>query len=137
VRLDVTFATAIPLAADHYFFVPQVLLTSGSFYWLSASKPIVGAGTTPFSPDLQSWVRNANLAPNWLRVGTDIVGGATPPTFNQSFSLDGVTPPPVAAPVPTLSPTGLTALCGLLGSAAWVALRRRRRAITAPERAAS
>jgi hypothetical protein len=37
---------------------------------------------------LQQWVRNANLDPDWLRVGTDIVGGTT---FNGSFSLLGET----------------------------------------------
>jgi hypothetical protein len=42
----------------------------------------------PFAPDLQAWVRNANLDPDWLRVGTDIVGGATPPTFNLAFTLN-------------------------------------------------
>jgi PEP-CTERM motif len=30
------------------------------------------------------------LDPDWLRVGTDIVGGSTPPTFNLAFSLSGV-----------------------------------------------
>jgi hypothetical protein len=29
------------------------------------------------------------LDPDWLRVGTDILGGATPPTFNAAFSLSG------------------------------------------------
>jgi hypothetical protein len=43
-------------------------------------------GPTP--PDLQSWIRNDNLAPDWLRIGTDITG--TGP-FNASFSLSGVT----------------------------------------------
>ena len=32
------------------------------------------------------WVRDADLEPDWLRVGTDIVGGTT---FNASFSLFG------------------------------------------------
>jgi hypothetical protein len=96
VQLNVTFTTPFSLPADHYFFVPQVLLTNGgTFYWLSASRPISGPGTTPFAPDLQSWTRDANLDPDWSRVGTDIVGGATPPQFNQSFSLDGsVVPEP-------------------------------------------
>jgi hypothetical protein len=53
-----------------------VTLANGAqFYWLSASRPISGAGTTPFNPDLQAWTRDANLDPDWLRVGTDIVGG--------------------------------------------------------------
>jgi len=92
VQFNVTFTSPISLPADHYFFVPQVLLTSGDFFWLSGSRPIVSPGT-PFAPDLQSWTRNANLDPDWLRIGTDIVGGATPPTFNAAFSLTGVTTP--------------------------------------------
>ena len=32
------------------------------------------------------WIRNSNLDPDWLRVGTDIVGGTT---FNGTFSLIG------------------------------------------------
>jgi len=71
-------------------------------YWLSASRnPISGAGTTPFAPDLQTWTRDAispnNLAPDWLRVGTDIVdtiGVPVAPTFNAAFSLDGTVPEP-------------------------------------------
>jgi hypothetical protein len=47
--------------------------------------------------DLQSWTRDDispnNLAPDWLRIGTDIVGGTTPPTFNAAFSLAGQTIP--------------------------------------------
>ena len=69
------------------------LTNGGQFYWLSASRPISGAGTTPFAPDLQAWTRDAALDPDWLRVGMDIVGGATPPTFNTAFSLDGTAVP--------------------------------------------
>lgn len=94
VQFNITFSIPFDLPADHYFFVPQVALTNGGqFYWLSASRPITGAGTTPFAPDLQAWTRDANLDPDWLRVGTDIVGGATPPTFNLAFSLDGTAVP--------------------------------------------
>ena len=97
VQFDVTFSTPFTLPADHYFFVPQVEVTDadGNFFWLSAPKPIVPPGT-PFPPgftDLQSWTRDANLDPDWLRVGTDIVGGVTPPTFNAAFSLTGNTVP--------------------------------------------
>jgi hypothetical protein len=90
VQINVTFSTPFSLPADHYFFVPQVEVSGGgTFYWLSASRPIAGAGTTPFAPDLQAWTRDQNLDPDWLRVGTDIVGGTTPPTFNTAFSLTG------------------------------------------------
>ena len=94
VEFDINFLTPIDLAADHYFFVPQVQLTNGGqFYWLSASRPISGLGTTPFAPDLQAWTRDAGLDPDWLRVGTDIVGGRAPPTFNAAFSLNGTAVP--------------------------------------------
>jgi hypothetical protein len=96
--INVNFATPISLDPGHYFFVPQVELTNGAeFYWLSASRPISGAGTTPFPTgvtDLQTWIRDDNLAPDWLRVGTDIVGGTTPPTFNAAFSLRGTVAEP-------------------------------------------
>jgi len=95
VEIDVTFTTPFDLPADHYFFVPQVALSGGQFYWLSASRPISGAGTTPFAPDLQAWTRDAALDPDWLRVGMDIVGGTTAPapTFNAAFSLNGAAVP--------------------------------------------
>jgi hypothetical protein len=97
VRVDVTFTNPIVLPADHYFFRPEVLLADGSFLFLSAAKPIVG-GTGPFNPDLQSWTRNTDLKPDWLRIGTDIVGappGGVAPTFNAAFSLNGqVVPEP-------------------------------------------
>jgi hypothetical protein len=65
VQFDLTFTTPFDLQADHFFFVPQVQLTGGAqFYWLSASRPISGAGTT--------------------------VGGST---FNTAFSLQGSTVP--------------------------------------------
>ena len=97
VLINVNFTTPFTLDPDHYFFVPQVHLTTGDFFWLSAARPIVGPGTTPFTPpfiDLQAWIRNANLGPDWLRVGTDIVGGGTAaPTFNAAFTLDGTQTP--------------------------------------------
>jgi hypothetical protein len=100
VQFNVTFLTPIGLPADHYFFIPQVGLTNGgTFYWLSASRPITGAGTTPIAPDLQVWTRDSPLDPDWLRAGTDVVGGTTAPapTFNTAFSLDGILVPEPAA----------------------------------------
>jgi hypothetical protein len=95
VQFDVTFTTPFLLPADHYFFVPQVVVP-GDFLWLSAPRPIVAPGS-PFTPDLQAWIRNENLAPDWLRIGTDILGppanGGAAPTFNMAFTLDG-TPVP-------------------------------------------
>ena len=92
VQFNVIFQTPFVLPADHYFFVPQVQLSSGDFFWLSAPKPIVPPGT-PFSPDLQTWIRNEELQPDWLRVGTDIVGGSPAPTFNAAFTLSGQSVP--------------------------------------------
>jgi hypothetical protein len=92
VLFDVTFTTPFTLPADHYFFVPQVQVTGGEFMWLSSVRPIVSPGIV-FSPDLQAWIRNSALDPDWLRVGTDIVGGTTPPTFNMAFTLDAVPEP--------------------------------------------
>jgi hypothetical protein len=114
VQINVTLTVPFNLSADHFFFVPQVALTNGAqFYWLSASRPITGAGTTPFPPgvtDLQSWTRDAMLDPDWLRVGTDIVGGATPPTFNQAFSLEGTVVPEPGTIILPLVGIGLVAV---------------------------
>lgn len=115
--IDVIFSTAINLDPDHYFFVPQVALGSGDVLWLSSTRPIVTPGT-PFAPDLQAWTRDEFLDPDWLRVGTDIVGGSTPSTFNGAFSLDGQT-------VPEPSTLSLVAL------AAFALVRRRCR--TSPD----
>jgi hypothetical protein len=112
-RFDVNFTVPLNLPADHYFFVPQVeIVGTGDFFWLSAPKPIVPPGTD-FSPDLQAWVRNDDLAPDWLRVGTDIVGGTPVPTFNMAFSLDGQAVPEPASVV-TLLIGGLTISAGFL-----------------------
>jgi hypothetical protein len=89
VTFDVAFATPFNLPADHYFFVPQVEVSGGEFLWLSGQRPTVPA----FAPDLQSWTRDASLDPDWLRIGTDIVGGSPAPTFNAAFSLTGNTTP--------------------------------------------
>jgi hypothetical protein len=106
VLFDVTFATPIDLQADHYFFRPEVGLSSGNFLWLSAPKPITG-GTGPFVGDLQSWIRNANLAPDWLRIGTDITHQGP---FNETFSLSGTTPEPGTLALVGLALAGLTTL---------------------------
>lgn len=89
VQFSFTLSSALDLPADHYFFVPQVQLANGTFLWLSAAKPIVAPGTA-FLPDLQSWIRNGDLAPDWLRIGTDITHEGP---FNAAFSLDGFSVP--------------------------------------------
>ncbi len=97
VEFDLSFTHGLLLPANHYFFVPQVEVpdADGNFFWLSAPKPIVAPGTSfpQGFTDLQSWTRDEGLDPDWLRIGTDIVGGATPPTFNAAFSLSGNTVP--------------------------------------------
>ena len=87
VQFTVNFTTPFDLPADHYFFVPQVGVDDpGQFLWLSAPKLNM--------TDLQTWTRDQMLDPDWLRVGTDIVGAGA---FNASFSLTGVTvPAPIA-----------------------------------------
>jgi hypothetical protein len=87
VAITVSFNPPIALPANHYFFRPEVSLSSGDFLWLSAPRPIVAPGV-PFLPDLQSWIRNDALAPDWLRIGTDITGQGP---FNAAFSLAGET----------------------------------------------
>ena len=97
VEITITFTSPIVLPAGHYFFRPEVLLTSGDFLYLSAPRPIVAPGT-PFLGDLQAWIRNSNLAPDWLRIGTDIIDGTPAPTFNMAFSLTGETVPEAGTP---------------------------------------
>jgi hypothetical protein len=94
VEISISFTTPFILPAGHYFFRPEVLVTGGDFLYLSAPRPTV----PPFAGDLQAWIRNSNLAPDWLRIGTDIIGGATPPTFNMTFSLGGDTVPEAGTP---------------------------------------
>jgi hypothetical protein len=93
VMFSVTFTTPFILGPDHVFFRPEVNLGSaGDFLWLSAPKPIVAPGT-PFTPDLQTWIRNDGpgaLAPDWERIGTDVTHQGP---FNAVFSLTGATIP--------------------------------------------
>ncbi len=117
VQFNVTFNTPFFLGPDHIFFRPEVDLgSSGDFLWLSAPKPIVPPGT-PFSPDLQSWIRNDGpgaLAPDWERIGTDVTHQGP---FNATFSLSGVTVP---------EPSSLTA-AGVGACVLGLAAARRRR----------
>jgi hypothetical protein len=117
VQFTITFLTPFFVGAgDHDFFRPEVGLSSGKFYWLSAPKPITSPGT-PFqfpggaTTDLQTWIRNDGpgaLAPDWSRIGTDITSQGP---FNASFSLVGTVVPEPSGIV--LGGMGLCAL-GLL-----------------------
>jgi hypothetical protein len=90
VEIAITFTDPIVLPAGRYFFRPEVLVNGSDFLFLSAPKPIVAPGTA-IAGDLQAWIRNSNLSPDWLRIGTDIIGSDAPPapTFNMTFSLSG------------------------------------------------
>ena len=72
-------------------------MAGGDFLYLSAPRPIVAPGT-PFMGDLQAWIRNSDLEPDWLRIGTDIIAGTPAPTFNMTFSLTGETVPRAGTP---------------------------------------
>jgi hypothetical protein len=92
VEISITFTSPIVLPAGHYFFRPEVLVTNGDFFYLSGQRPLMPA---PFAPELQAWIRNTNLLPDWLRIGTDIIAGTT---FNMAFSLTGETVPDLGTP---------------------------------------
>lgn len=85
-------------------------LSNGDFYWLSSGTP---------ATDLQAWTRDDSLDPDWLRIGTDIVGGARPRQFNMAFTLSG--DPVAAVPEP---PTWAMMLFGFAG-VGFMAYRRR------------
>ena len=101
VEIDITFSRPIILSPGRHFFRPEVQPDKGDFLFLSAPKPIVAPGQ-PIAGDLQAWIRDANLAPDWLRIGTDIIGtdvpGGVALQFNMTFSLSGITIPGAGTP---------------------------------------
>ncbi len=97
IQITITFTKPILLPAGQYFFRPEVLVNGGDFLYVSAPR----SPGVPFVGDLQAWIRNSRLAPDWVRIGTDIIGAdapATPPTFNMTFSLTGNTIPEAGIP---------------------------------------
>jgi hypothetical protein len=114
VAFDIAFTTPVLLSQAHWFFVPQVQLANGDFYWLSTAHPVVSPGP-PFAPDLQAWIRNGDLDPDWLRLGTDVIGQTT---YNMAFSLSGDAVP---------EPPAWGLMIGGLGLAGAAARRRRMR----------
>jgi hypothetical protein len=122
-QIAVSFTTPFDLAADHYFFVPQVQLSSGDFFWLSAPRPIVPPGRP--SPPVSPIFRAGHEINSWSPTGcgsapTSVGQGA----FNAAFVLNGVTVP---GPIAGAGLPGLMGACGALLMRA----RRRRKATTA------
>ena len=115
IQISVNFLPPVDLPADQYFFRPEAALSSGNFLWLSA------AGPSLFEGDLQSWIRNEDLKPDWERIGTDVTHQGP---FNTSFSLTGVAVP---GPIAGAGLPGLILACGALLAVA----RRRRRQLVA------
>jgi hypothetical protein len=118
VQITVTFTQPIVLPAGHYFFRPDVLVTDGDFLYMSAARPIASPGA-PFIGDLQAWIRNSRLAPDWVRIGTDVIGATPPdiaPTFNMTFSLSGNTVPDAGVPgEPNCTSKSVSALAAQFG----------------------
>jgi hypothetical protein len=110
-QISVDFLPPVDLPADHYFFRPEAALSTGNFLWLSAAGPLQFAG------DLQTWIRNEDLKPDWERVGTDVTRQGP---FDASFSLTGVAVP---SPIAGAGLPGLVLACGGL----LLLLARRRR----------
>jgi hypothetical protein len=115
VQISITFKQPIVLPAGHYFFRPDVLVTDGDFLYMSAPR----SPGVPFTGDLQAWIRNSRLAPDWVRIGTDVIGATPPdvaPTFNMTFSLSGDTVPDAGIPGdPNCTGKTVSALAGQFG----------------------
>ena len=69
VQFNVLFTKPFNLPADHYFFVPQVQLTSGDFFWLSA--PGRSSRRGPRSPPAPPTSKNGFATKTWHRTGCE------------------------------------------------------------------
>ena len=118
VRFDVTFATPFDLAADHYFFVPQVADRPGTFFWLSASAHLRPGNAV--LPDCRPGSATP-LDPDWLP-SAPTSSAARRPHLQPRLPLSGTT----VAAVPEPETWALFA-----GGFALLALRGRRRALHA------
>jgi len=108
VLITVNFTPSVDLPGDRYFFRPEVMLSSGNFLYLSAARLA--------APDLQSWIRpHDGIFPDWLRIGTDIVGGVQ---FDAAFSISADLVP---------EPASLSLLGAALAGMSFLGWRRVRR----------
>ena len=74
--ISVNLTTPFNLPADHYFFVPQVELSNRGLFLALGSEADCSTGNA-LSPRLHRSSEldtRCNVGPDWLRVGTDIVG---------------------------------------------------------------
>ena len=90
-------------------------VSTGSFLFLSAPRPITSG--TPFpagTTDLQAWIRNANLAPDWLRIGLTFL---VPVAFAVTVPAQALTNR--LTPLTLLGALGLTLLLAGLARLIW------------------
>src|SRR5262249_16028622 len=117
VEITITFTSPIILPAGHYFFRPEVLLTSGGFLYFSGPRPILPPAGRPFPArvaDPQAWSPHSNFAPGLLRGGTDVTRGTT---INMAFSLTAEIVPETGTPgLPNCHGQTISALAHQFGS---------------------
>lgn len=106
-RFELALQSPLVLPPGHYFFTPQLMITLRDFLWLSAPA-------TASTNDYEACFRNSQTTPDWLRIGSDIIGSANsdaPVAYNMAFSLSGNI---VEIPEPSSSSLLLYALIALI-----------------------